>query len=331
MDDLKNKLKQAELKNGVFQNISPTSMKPDDVSYFKMLADAFRKPKNVKPSGILPSIKTDLFHLNTTKPTVVWFGHSSYLIHYNGINILVDPVFCGHASPFSFMISAFEGADVYGVEDMPEIDYLILTHNHYDHFDVKSIKLLQSKIKNCCVPKGMQQKISDLLSKDTPVFELDWMNSINPTKDIRLTATPSRHFSGRGLKRNGTLWNSYVLELFSFKIFLGGDGGYDFHFKEIGKEFDAFDLAILECGQYNTSWPLIHTTPEETIQAGLDLNTSLLLPVHWAKFALANHPWDEPIKRAKQAANAASLALTTPMIGEPIVLTENFPQSEWWT
>lgn len=330
---MEEKIDQPNIENGIFQNLSPTSVMLEEVSYFKLITDSFKKPKDVKPNFVLPSIKTDLKKLkkfNSIKPVVIWFGHSSYLIYCNGITILVDPVFCGYASPFPFMITAFNGANIYGVEDMPEIDYLILTHNHYDHFDVKSIKLLQSKIKNYCVPLGLKKKVLSLVNTNKPIFELDWMDSISPTAVIKLTSVPARHFSGRGLKRNETLWTAYVLELFNFKIFLGGDSGYDVHFKEIGKRFQHFDLAILECGQYGINWPLIHTTPEQTVEAAIDLNASVLLPVHWAKFALANHPWDEPIKRAIISAAAHNLPITTPKIGEPVIISEQYPQSEWW-
>jgi len=323
-------LHSQNFKNGVFQNSSPTPMKPDDVSYFKIIGEVLNKPKDVKPSLVLPSVKTNLNQLNPQKPVIVWFGHSSYLIHCQGVNILVDPVFSGHASPFSFMVKAFKGADVYGVEDMPVIDYLILTHNHYDHFDSKTIALLQPKIKSYCVPLGLGKSIAALAGNNQSIVELDWWETEELTKEIQLTATPARHFSGRGIKRNRTLWTSFVLDIFGFKIFMGGDSGYDVHFKKIGEQYGPFELAILECGQYNTSWPLIHMMPEETIQAAVDLNAKLLLPVHWGKFALASHPWNEPIIRAAKTAAERKVELVTPMIGEPVILGENGSNSAWW-
>lgn len=323
-------LNSVNFKNDAFQNRLPTPMKPEGVSYFKIIRDAFRRPKNVKPFTELPAVKTDLARLQSETPVIVWFGHSSYLIHCKGYNILVDPVFCGHAAPFSFMVKAFRGSDAYTAADMPVIDALILTHNHYDHFDGKTLTLLQPKIKAYYTPLGTGALVEKYSKNSGSVNELDWWETAKPADDIQLTAAPARHFSGRGLKRNGSLWASFVLELFDFKIFLGGDSGYDVHFKEIGEKYGPFDLAILECGQYNTSWPLIHMMPEETVQAAVDLQAKVLLPVHWGKFALASHPWNEPIQRAIQKADELQLAVTTPRIGEPVILQEYYPDSRWW-
>jgi L-ascorbate metabolism protein UlaG (beta-lactamase superfamily) len=161
--------------------------------------------------------------------------------------------------------------------------------------------------------------------------ELDWWQSLTTENGFTLTATPARHFSGRGLVRNKTLWTSYVLQTQQQIVFIGGDSGYDTHFKEIGEKFGPFDLAILECGQYDAYWPYIHMMPEETVQAAIDLRANILLPVHWAKFALSAHAWDEPIKRLVQAAATQSLTVATPMIGEQLTLHEPLPQKHWWT
>lgn len=328
-------------KNGSFRNLSSTPTMAPDVSFIRILKDMFRRPKSVRPQHIIPSVKTDLKLLFSKEPLIVWFGHSSYLIHCNGKNILVDPVFSGHASPISFMVKAFNGSNVYTADDMPEIDLLILTHNHYDHMDIQTINKLTGKVKNYLTTIGVKRSLINLGIPGYAITDLDWWEKEEYNEHLKLTATPARHFSGRGIKRGGSLWASFVLEMEGYKIFIGGDSGYDSHFKLIGETFGPFDLAILECGQYNTSWPFIHMMPEETVQACIDLNAATLFPVHWGKFALANHPWDEPIQRVKQSAYEKGLRMIAPMIGEPIMIRKNqpnneqiasdsYPQKEWW-
>ena len=159
---------------------------------------------------------------------------------------------------------------------------------------------------------------------------MDWWQSEKLDENIQLTATPARHFSGRGLKRGQTLWSSFILKTSINNLFLGGDSGYDYHFKEIGNKYGPFDMAILESGQYNSMWPLIHMMPEETVQAAIDLKAKKLLPVHWGKFRLAMHPWNEPIKRILSKANELNLQVLTPRIGELIVIDDDFKSIRWW-
>ncbi|MFY0254099.1 MBL fold metallo-hydrolase [Chitinophaga sp. 30R24] len=316
-------------RQGAFQNLSLTPLKPDHVTYYQMLKEVMHRGANVRPSALLPSVKTDLKTLYTEKPVVVWFGHSSYFIQVRGFNILVDPVFSGSASPVPFMVKAFPGADVYTVEDMPEIDLLIITHNHYDHLDKKTLAQLQLRVKAIYTPLGVGRDLT-IVETNHNITEMDWWETREVAKDVTLTATPARHFSGRGLKRGGSLWASFVLQIFGYKIFIGGDSGYDAHFKAIGDKFGPFDLVILECGQYNDFWPFIHMQPEETVQAAIDLQGKVLLPVHWAKFTLANHPWNEPPARSTASASLRGLQITTPRIGEPVVVGEHYPHDHWW-
>jgi L-ascorbate metabolism protein UlaG (beta-lactamase superfamily) len=147
---------------------------------------------------------------------------------------------------------------------------------------------------------------------------------------IELTCTPARHFSGRGFRGNKTLWASYVVKTGGYNIFIGGDSGYDQSFKAIGDAFGPFDIAMLECGQYDKQWPDIHMMPEETVQASIDLKAKVLLPVHWGKFTLALHPWKEPIERAAAHATKLKVNMTSPLIGEPIYLDGTYPSTKWW-
>ncbi|WP_245957502.1 MBL fold metallo-hydrolase [Chitinophaga flava] len=324
-------LRSRNFKEGAFQNLTLTPIKADDVTYFTMLKEAMNRPGNVKPEVPLPVVKAPLRAVSGYKPVVTWFGHSSYLIQIKGLNILVDPVFSGNASPMPFTVKAFPGSDAYTAADMPPIDILIITHNHYDHLDKKTIAQLLPSTKAIYTGLGVGKDIRTCGSYPADrITEMDWWETIQISDEVSLTATPARHFSGRGLKRGGSLWASFVLHLHGYTLFLGGDSGYDTHFKQIGAEYGPFDLAILECGQYNYAWPFIHMAPEQTVQAALDLDAKVLMPVHWAKFVLSNHAWNEPPKRVTAAAAEKGLAVTTPMIGEQVIVGESYPHQQWW-
>lgn len=317
-------------RGGVFQNISPTTMKPEGVSYWKMLSEFFKKHPDTAPPAKLPFVKTDLTKWNHAEPVIVWFGHSSYLLRIENKNFLVDPVFSGNAAPLSFMVKAFPGSNEYKAEDMPAIDYLILTHDHYDHLDFKTIRKLNSKVDKVVCSLGISAHLKHWGVAADKITELDWWQSAQLEAGMKLTAAPARHFSGRGLKRAQTLWSSFMLQTPDHHLYLGGDSGYDSHFKEIGDKFGPFDLAILESGQYNTMWPLIHMMPEETVQAAVDLQAKALLPVHWAKFRLSMHAWNEPIRRIVAKAAELQMPVKTPQIGEPFIINGHFSGTEWW-
>ncbi|QKZ13159.1 MBL fold metallo-hydrolase [Spirosoma sp. KUDC1026] len=317
-------------KNGSFQNLSPTAVIAENTSYWQTARDFFNKPKDNVPPAPLPSVKTDLKALPDNKTTVVWFGHSSYLIKSKGTTILADPVFSGNASPVSFFGSAYPGSNVYDVASMPTIDMLVLSHDHYDHLDFATIVKLIPKVKMFYTGLGVGAHLQRWGVPADRIVEFDWWDTQQLSPDIELTATPARHFSGRSLARGKTLWTSYVLNLHGDKLFLGGDSGYDTHFRKIGDKFGPFDLAILECGQYGEGWPDIHMFPEQTAQAALDLRAKALLPVHWAKFSLANHSWNEPVQRLLASEAAQGLDITTPRIGEPIIIGAANPKAAWW-
>lgn len=325
------KVKQSpNFRNGSFQNLSPTQVMSEDTSFFKAFVNFINKPADNLPPSPLPSVITDLRKFKPEHPSVIWFGHSSYLIKTGNKNILVDPVFSGNASPFSFAVKNFEGSNVYRADDMPEIDILIITHDHYDHLDYKTIIALHPKIKKVCTSLGVASHLVYWGLDEKIITEFDWWDSREIAEGLMLTATPARHFSGRMFTRGKTLWSSFVLQSAEYKIFIGGDGGYDMHFKEIGDKYGPFDLAILETGQYNTYWPQIHMMPEESAQAAVDLKAKVHLPVHWAKFSLALHAWNEPVKRLLKAAEMLNVKVTTPMIGEPVIIGESYPSPQWW-
>lgn len=319
-------------KDGVFQNLSFTPNLAEGVTYYAAMKDYFfNKSKRAKPASILPSIKTDLKSLDPTKDVLVWFGHSSYFIQVDGKKILVDPVFSGAASPIPPTTRSYPGSDIYTPADFPEIDYLFISHDHWDHLDYKTVMGLKPKVKKIICGLGVATHFERWGFDTNIIVEKDWYESEVLDIGFEVTATPGRHFSGRGLKPKRSLWLSYVFQTPTMKLFLGGDSGYDTHFAAIGEKFGPFDLAILECGQYNASWKNIHMMPEETVQAAIDLKAKRLLPVHWAKFTLSLHAWDDSITRATAEGLRKGLPVVHPMIGQELLLKdENTAYKRWW-
>lgn len=325
-------LKSPNYKDGSFQNLSITPDLTDGANYFSVAKEFFfGKSERTEPSVNIPSLKTDLLHLDSNENVLVWFGHSSYFIQIDGLKILVDPVFCGYASPFSFTTKAFKGADEYSVDDMPEIDYLFISHDHYDHLDYESIVALKSKVKHVICGLGTGEHLEYWGYDPAMITEEDWNTEIDLKNGFTVNTVPSRHFSGRGIKRNQALWTSFVLQTPSMRIFIGGDSGYDTHFAEIGNRFNGFDLVILENGQYNKSWKHIHLMPDEILQAAKDLKAKRLFPVHSSKFALGLHDWDEPLDLIIKNNVKENLDIITPMIGETVFLLDSTQRfSHWW-
>ncbi|HLS31516.1 MAG TPA: MBL fold metallo-hydrolase [Flavobacteriaceae bacterium] len=260
----------------------------DGFSSFKVLKEMlFKKTPHKSPEQKIPSVKTDLKKLSSDEEMLVWFGHSSYFMQVEGKRFLIDPVFSGSVSPIPGMMKAFDGTDIYTSEDIPDIDYLIISHDHYDHLDHKTIKHLQPKINQVICGLGVGAHFKKWGYRPSKILEKDWFDKIVLNNKISLHILPARHFSGRGLNRNNTLWCSYLLQTKSMKIYLGGDSGYDQHFAKIGQKFGKIDLAILENGQYNRPWPYIHMFPKQVLQAAKDLKAERLFPVHSSKFALS--------------------------------------------
>jgi len=318
-------------KNGQFQNLNPTPALTEGVSYTSVLKEFFlEKKEHRKPTSQLPSQKTDLFKLDPGEAVLTWFGHSSYFLQVDGKKFLVDPVLSGNASPLKFTTRSFPGSDVYTMEDIPDIDYLIITHDHWDHLDHDTVVKLKPRIHNVITGLGVGAHLEHWGFDPEIITELDWNEETLLEPGFLINSAPARHFSGRTFKRNTTLWSSYILTTPSNRIFIGGDSGYDDHFKTIGDKFGPFDLVILENGQYDKNWKYIHMLPEEVVRAAEDLHAKRLLPVHWSKFALGNHPWNEPIKRVTKEAYAKNITILHPLIGETLNFKQPFKGPRWW-
>jgi len=291
----------------------------------------FSKKIRNAPSSPLPVVKSDLKNLPIDSNLYVWFGHSSYLLQLDNKKILVDPVFSKYASPVSFGVKAFDLAYEYSADDMPDIDILIITHDHWDHLDYYTVTALKDRTQTVICPLGVGAHFEYWGFDVSKIKELDWHEGVQLESDITLTALPARHFSGRGLSRNKTLWASYMLQSNMGNIFVSGDTGYDTHFKEIKKQFGNIKLAIMENGQYNKDWQYIHMMPEDVTQAIRDLEPEKVLSIHHSKYALSKHAWYEPLDNIARSAIENDFRLLTPMMGEVVLLSDTlYTYGEWW-
>ncbi|WPU95533.1 MBL fold metallo-hydrolase [Mucilaginibacter sabulilitoris] len=315
-------------KNGSFENLAEDSNASVKHNRWLFLR---KRPKTVRPTRELPWVKTDLKTLQVSVPTVVWFGHSSLLIKTRQSNILIDPIFGNHAGPVPELLKAFNGTTHYHAEDMPPIDVLIISHDHYDHLDYRTLKKLKPFIRLAVVPKGVGSDLIYWGFDPKKIIELNWNQSAILPGDIHITATPSQHKSNRTFgAENKTLWASYVIQTGGYRLFYGGDGGYGPYFKKIGKHYGPFDIAFLECGQYSPNWPWTHLWFGQAAQAAVDLHARLLQPIHWAKFVEAGQPWNEPIKKLLPAAEKLGVEINVPRIGEPYTLKDPPKKVVWW-
>jgi L-ascorbate metabolism protein UlaG (beta-lactamase superfamily) len=318
--------------DGVFRNLVATPILADDKGTLSVLVgNLLHRVENLRPDVPIPVVKTDLKALDAAQDTVVWLGHSSYFVLFAGKRILIDPVFSLYAAPVSFSTQAFDGTSIYTAEDMPEIDVLLITHDHWDHLDHATLTALEPKIGRAFTPLGVGAHFEYWGYTREKIHEADWFGKMELNDGLVIHVVPARHYSGRLLTRNKTLWAGFVLESKQRRILFGGDSGYGPHFKELARRFGGFDLVALDMGQYDARWPYIHMTPEEAARAAEELRTNALLPAHVGRFNIAKHAWDEPFERIVAASVGKPYRLLTPMIGEPLRLDDEGQRfSRWW-
>ena len=321
--------------NGKFQNLVPVQVMSDDSGENRFVATAkflFGDKSALSPQEPMLSHKTDLKKLDIKQDLVVWMGHSTFYMQLGGRRILIDPVFSSYASPVFFINKAFSGSNIYTAADMPDIDVLAISHDHWDHLDYPTVMALKDKIKNIVCPLGVGEYFEQWGFDLQILHEEDWDKEIKIAEDFSIHILPSQHFSGRFLTQNPTLWCGFAFVTPKNKVYYSGDGGYGEHFKAIGKQFGGFDLMLGENGQYNMAWHDIHLLPEETAQAAADVRAKALLPAHGGKFALARHPWQEPYQKLTEASQGKDYQLLTPEIGEAVSIDEISLQAfgKWW-
>lgn len=318
--------------NGEFHNLVATPMRTGDSSFLSnVLSMLFDRNDRLTPGVAVPSVKIDLKALDPRQDVVVWLGHSSYFVQLGGRKLLIDPVFSAEAAPIPHLNRAFAGSTPYAASDMPDLDYLLITHDHWDHLDYPSTMALQSKVGYVIAGLGVGADFARWGYPAERILEADWNDTLSPHGDVRIHVLPARHYSGRLLTRNKTLWVGYALETPERRLFFSGDSGYGPHFREIGEKFGGFDLVALDGGQYDRRWANIHMFPEESAQAAADLRTKALLPAHVGRFTIAAHDWDEPFVRIAAASEGKPYRLLTPTIGDVVRLGDETQEfSYWW-
>lgn len=319
--------------DGEFRYQIATPVFTEDKSFATVLMENLGSPgERPRPVGDIPVVKADFRSLDVHEDMVMWLGHSSFYVQLAGQSILIDPVFSEVASPIPFVNRAFAGTTAFSATDMPPIDHLLISHDHWDHLDYPSVTNLRPKVGQVVSGLGMGAYFQEWGFEPTRIVEGDWFDSVSLSDKVTLHFIPARHYSGRALTRNRTLWVGFVLETAHRRLLFSGDSGYGPHFAEIGKRFDGFDLVALDHGQYDSRWAYIHMTPEEAATAAEELGADALMPTHVGRFTLARHAWDEPLQRITVASKNRPYRLVTPKIGEAVNLSgrgsRTFPS--WW-
>ena len=314
-----------------FVNQSKTVMDINLKTIPGLLKDNFSDRASRAPDRELPLIKFDKksWLQDTSDFQFIWFGHSVGLMKIAGKNLLIDPMFGADASPVGPLRTfRYTDSTLYVIGQLPQIDAVLITHDHYDHLDYESFKKLKGKVGHYYVPLGVKRHLLRWDIEEEKITEFDWWQSAQ-LGEIEMTFVPSRHFSGRGLTdRAESLWGGWSFITNRHKVYWSGDGGYDDHFKEIGERLGPFDWAFLECGQYNKLWHHIHMYPEESVQAAIDVGARVSIPIHWGAFTLALHDWKDPVERFKNEADKQGIKIAMPEIGE--VISYNTTETAYW-
>lgn len=285
-----------------------------------------------KPDVDLPYQDVDFTQILNAKDNelkVTWIGHSSQIINLDGKIILADPIF---DETTAFMgPSRYNGPVPLRINELPEIDLVVISHNHYDHLNAMTIEEIYPKVNLFIVPLMVGAQLESIGVPREKIIELDWWDEISPFEDFLVALTPTQHFSGRSLfDRDETLWGSFVIKGQYHNIYFSGDSGYFEGFKEIGDKYGPFDYTFMECGAYNERWAFVHMFPEETVQAHIDLKGKILQPMHWGTFDLALHAWYDPMIRVAKAADSLGVQLSTPIVGSTIKVDEKLKTDRWW-
>lgn len=304
---------------------------------FGVLKEWFSEGFDRAPKKPLPEMRPDVaeFLKPSEKLKFIWFGHSTVLLNVGGKVLLIDPIFSGSASPFSFMVKRFQ-PPVLTLSELPPIDFILISHDHYDHLDMASVKHFIPSSTKFLVPLGVSSHLVGWGLNASNIVELDWWQSVK-FDCVEFAATPAQHFSGRdGVHENETLWASWVVRDGNHSVYFSGDSGYDTHFKDIGEKYGPFDVAFVENGQYNEKWREVHVLPEESIQAAVDLNAKRYVPIHWGMFILSFHSWYEPITRVAKILmsgefmKANSLKMVSPQLGQVVQVDDSYVNLNWW-
>lgn len=320
-------------RDGIFQNQEKTGVDVNLATLPTIMYKQFTNRADRTPSKPLAVQAFDYqtFSKDDGKASFIWYGHSAIFMRIHEKNILVDPMLGPDTSPIAPMATKrFSENTLSLIDNFPDIDLILITHDHYDHLDLASILKLKDKTKKFYVALGVKRHLVSWGIPAENVIEFDWWDQQN-IYDIQITFTPTRHFAGRGLTdRAKSFWGGWALRTSNENIWVSGDGGYGPHFREIGERLGPFDFAFMECGQYSDYWRQIHLFPEESVQAAIDAQVQKAMPIHWAGFSLSfQHTWYEPADIFVKTANEKDLTYLLPQIGQ-VFSKENDWTKNWW-
>ncbi|TKG94281.1 hydrolase [Puteibacter caeruleilacunae] len=300
-------------------------------SFFTLLYNFYKNRSKLVPSEPLPFTKPNMidFVKPSDKTKVIWLGHSSLMLNVEGKIILIDPIFSENASPLTFMVKRFQDP-IITLQELPDIDYILISHDHFDHLDMKTVKFFSDKSTKFITPLGLGVHLSKWGISSTRINEFDWWQS-KDIEGITFSAAPTQHQSARSFNStNQTLWASWIIKSGASNLYFSGDGGYGDHFKKIGEKYGPFDMAFMESGQYNEDWHNIHMLPHEWPKAYNDVKAKHYLPIHYGVFYLAPHHWYEPLEKLERYHESGNINLITPMLGETIYVSDNIKTQKWW-
>jgi L-ascorbate metabolism protein UlaG (beta-lactamase superfamily) len=322
--------RSAQFSDGKFHNRMPTpALSPANTR--NGLLRQWHEERHVGlPGGPIPLAQAAL-PAEPAELAVTWFGHASALLEIDGQRVLVDPVWGYRVSPSPVFGPTRLHEPPMPVEDLPPVDAVLISHDHYDHLDLPTVRaLLATQTAPFVVPLGIGEHLRKWHVPEERIVELDW-DDTHTVGGLTLTCTEARHFSGRYLYRDTTLWASWAIAGPRHRVFFGGDTGYTPAFAGIGARLGPFDLTLLPIGAYNDAWHAIHMDPEEAVRAHGDLGGGRLLPIHWATFNLAFHRWAEPVQRLLAAAGRVGTQVVVPLPGQRIDVLDPPELVDWWT
>ena len=290
-------------------------------------------PNTPTPNAPLPEVRGPLpDDLRDTSDTVkfTWLGHATVLASINGKTILFDPVFSESAAPVSWAVKRYQPPAI-GIEELPQIDFIVISHDHYDHLDMNAVKFFKESNTRFLVPLGVASHLEYWGISRDKVTEFDWWQSRN-IAGITFTCAPAQHFSGRTgtIAMQKTLWSSWAVRTEATSVYFSGDSGYAGHFKEIGDRLGPFDLTFIDAGQYNERWRQVHNLPPEVMDAFDDLRGDILVPIGWGMFTLALHDWYEPPVEISSRAFEIGATVAIPRFGEWVDIRQRLPDKKWW-
>ncbi len=268
--------------------------------------------------------------INEQDDVIYRLGHSSVALKLDGQLILTDPVFSDRASPVQWAGPKRFHQTPISLNDLPNIDVVVISHDHYDHLDKATVKAISQRVGTFLTPLKIGQTMAKWGIPKEKIVELDWWQS-HTVNGIEYTLTPTQHFSGRGLTdRDGTLWGSWVINAPTHNVFFSGDSGYFSGFKEIGEKYGPFDFTMIETGAYNTLWADIHMFPDQSVQAHIDLKGKVMMPIHNSTFDLSMHDWNDPMQKALEISQERNVVMVSPEIGQRMEIASPIPVNDWW-